>query len=148
MSARALDDVLSRLPDRLAVAHRGVDRLIVGPGGAFVLHPLEPGEGPREVVEHAHLLAETTRDRIADYLTWVPFIDWIIVNEEAVDGISVLPASLVGTTVMEGHSIPVPVADELHRHISLGRLAPLWHHGLPLAGEDLAHVMSQMRPLA
>ncbi len=145
--ARALDDVLSRLPERVAVAHRGVDRLIIGPGGAFVLHPLDDHEHPQIAAEHAQRLADATRDRFAQHLTWVPFVDWFIVGESLQDEIAVLPSSLVATTVLEGHSIPRSVAEIIRRHISLGQLAPLWHHGLPFNGEDLADVMSQMRPL-
>ena len=146
-SARVLDRALSRLPEHIAVAHRGPDRLMTGPGGAFVLHPLEPDELARDAVEHAHLLAQTTRDRIAGHLAWVPFVDWFVVDDGDRHEISVLPTSLVATTVLEGHAMPLSVADELRRYIALGGLNPLWHQGLPVAGDHLIEVTTQMHPL-
>ncbi len=146
-SARALDQALSRLPTGVGIAHRGWDRLITGTGGAFVLHPLEPHETPRLAVEHAHRLAEATRHRIAQHLAWVPFVDWFVVDDEPDHVIPVLPSTMVETTVLEGHAISESVVDELHRHIAMGRLTPLWHDGLPVTDNDMAEVMTHMRPL-
>ncbi len=146
-SARALDESLSRLPPDVGIAHRGWDRLVTGMGGAFVLHPLDPDETPREAVEHAHRLAEATRHRIAQHLAWVPFVDWFVVDDDPDHVIPVLPSTMVEATVLEGHAISRSIVDELHRHIAIGSLAPLWHDGLPVTDNDLAEVMTHMRPL-
>ncbi len=146
-SARALDEILSRLSGAVGIAHRGPDRLSIGPGGVFVLHPLESSESPRDAAEHAWLLAETTRDRIADHLTWVPFVDWLVIAEAYSAHIPSLPSGLVATTLLEGHAIPPTIANELRRSVSMGNLSPLWQPGLPPTS-NLALAVSQIGPLS
>jgi len=147
-SAHALDETLARLPGGVGLAHRGGDRFVTGPGGAFVLHPLEPHEALGDAVDHAHLLAQTTRDRIARHLNWVPFVDWFVVDDGDNYRIPVLPTSMVAAIVLKGHVIPPNVADELHHHIAAGGLAPLWLVGLPLVSNDLVEVATQLHPMS
>jgi hypothetical protein len=113
-----------------------------------VLHPLEPHEALGDAIDHAHLLAETTRDRIARHLNWVPFVDWFVVGDGDNYRTPVLPSSMVAAIVLEGHAIPPTVADELQHHIAAGGLAPLWLVGLPIVSDDLVEVATRTHPLS
>jgi len=147
-SAHALDEILSRLPKTVGVGHRGRDRLLISTGGVFVLRPIEQSDSITEAREDAQELAEVTRDRLADHVTWVPFVDRFLVADDPNAGLGVLPTGFIASTTLEGHAVEPQTAIDLCRLLELGHLAPLWHHGLPMMSESLGGAVANMRPLS
>lgn len=147
-SAHALDDVLARLPKSVGVGHRGRDRLVISTGGVFVLHPLEQSDSTSEAREDAQELAEVTRDRLADHVTWVPFVDRFLVADDPNAGLGVLPTGFIASTTLEGHAVEPQTATDLCRLLELGHLSPLWHHGLPMTSDTVNGVVAHIRPLS
>lgn len=136
-SAWCLDAALSRAAD-VEFAHAGQFRLMIATGGVFVLRPLEPGEAAMPASEEARRLATTTRDAIARHMAWVPFVDWFVVSDEYRTDCSVLPSSLVAPTALGRNSLDRETVGHLGALITDGRLAPLWHRGIPAPWEHLA----------
>lgn len=73
-----VDTVLAALPASCSIGSSGEARLVVGPTGAFVLVP--GGSDPLQSADRADRLAATTRTVLADHVSWVPFIDAIVVT--------------------------------------------------------------------
>jgi hypothetical protein len=123
-----IDEILARLPVAIVTGHHGDQRLVVSHGGVFVLDPAIPGS--RSTPGQAEKLAAVTRDRLADRLRWVPFVDWFLVTDDE-PSTSRLPCDLVETTVTEGHSIDEPTIRRIRALLDFGVLTPPWHPGLP-----------------
>lgn len=77
----ALDEVLASLPPLHVLARWGDARLVVGPAGAFVLVTAAdaPGNLARSA-EQLEALARATRESLCAHLTWVPFVDTLVVT--------------------------------------------------------------------
>ena len=133
-SARALDAGLSQLARQVTLAHSGKNRLMVGPGGMFVLRPLEAGDNAAEAIAEVEHLATETRERFARHMAWVPFVDWFVVGESRSD-CTVLPPDLLAATALERDAIEPDVVDELSSLVDAGELSPMWFKGVPAAWE-------------
>ena len=79
-----------------------------------------------------------TRDRIAQHVAWVPFIDWFVVSDETRTDCTVLPSDLIAMTAFERNALDAATVAELGALIDEGLLTPLWHRGIPAAWERLA----------
>lgn len=77
-----IDEVLASLPAEFVVASQHDTRLAVGPPGAFVLAsvptPIDDDELDQLIVR-AEAATAATRVILADHLSWVPFIDTLLV---------------------------------------------------------------------
>ncbi len=133
-SARALDAALSRLARQVTLAHSGKNRLMVGPGGMFVLRPVEADDNAAEAIAEVEFLATETRERFAQHLAWVPFVDWFVVGESRPD-CTVLPPDLLAATALERETIEPDVVAELAHLVDSGELSPMWFKGVPAAWE-------------
>lgn len=133
-SARALDAALSQLARGVTLAHSGKNRLMVGPGGVFVLRPLETDENAAEAIAEVEKLASATRERIAGHLAWVPFVDWFVVGDSRAD-CTVLPPDLLPATALERDAIELDTVAEIGQLIDEGYLSPMWFKGVPAAWE-------------
>jgi hypothetical protein len=135
-----LDAVLAGLPPDWAVAELGRDRLVAGPGGAFVLRPSsgEPHHDARRVVQ----LARATRTGLGDHLAWIPVVDALLVTRAPMDepvGATVVPVGLVAAVLLEAAQ---PLDEETLRRITglmvERRLVPEWIPAAPLPSTVLA----------
>lgn len=101
-----IDAMLAGLPPAYVLAHQDAARLVVGPYGAFVIHPADG-----DVAAAADRLTEltsTTRNALFDHLTWVPFVDAIVVtrttrprNHQA----TVVPLDLLADVLTQGREV-------------------------------------------
>ena len=108
-----MDAVLASLPPAYFVAGQDDARFVVGPGGAFVLLPTAttPSELHR-AADRLHELAMTTRDALCDHLTWVPFLDALLVITGEVPRsteVTVAPLDLVRVVLTEGPTMIQPL---------------------------------------
>jgi hypothetical protein len=133
-SARALDAALSQLARQVTLAHSGSNRLMIGPGGMFVLRPIEANDNAAIAISDIEVLANDTRERFAEHLAWVPFVDWFVVGETR-DGCTVLPPDLVAATALERDTIEPDVVADLTQILDRGDLSPMWFKGVPAAWE-------------
>lgn len=133
-NARALDSALSQLARRVTLAHSGKNRLMIGPGGIFVLRPIESGDNANQAILDLEHLATETRERLAQHLAWVPFVDWFVVGESRPD-CTVLPPDLVPATALERQAIEADVVEDLTQILDRGELSPMWFKGVPAAWE-------------
>ena len=124
-------------------AHHRDQRLVVSTGGVFVLDPADPGS--ITTAGRAERLAAETRDRLADRLRWVPFVDWFVVTEQDL-ATSHLPTDLVEATLLEGHSVDDTTVRRIHALLELGELSPPWSPGLPDPLEPEAFTRSGPAP--
>jgi hypothetical protein len=77
----ALDEVLASLPPLHVLARWDDARLVVGPAGAFVL--VTTAEAPAHLArsaERLEIMARSTRESLCAHLTWVPFVDTLVVT--------------------------------------------------------------------
>ncbi|CAN5693411.1 hypothetical protein BH24ACT3_BH24ACT3_07970 [soil metagenome] len=73
----AIDELLSSLPGPYVVAELDRYRLVAGPSGAFVL--TSDADDPCEPATSLLQMAAVTRRCLSDHLTWVPFLDPLLV---------------------------------------------------------------------
>lgn len=117
-----VDRVLARLRAGAVVAVAGEARLVASDAGAFVLLPADAE--PTRAGEQAARLAEATRHALADHLSWVPFVDAVVVvrpGEDAGGSVTAVPVDLLATVLVEG---PRQIADP-----TLARIAALVAQG-------------------
>ena len=136
-----MDAVLASLPAAYFVAGQGDARFVVGPGGAFVLLPTAtaPAEFHR-AADRLHDLAMSTRNALCDHLTWVPFLDALLVitgDPPRSTEVTVAPLDLVRDVLTEGptmiHSLTLTAIREAVRTSKLDG----WRVGL---GESNARI--------
>ncbi|MFQ5557969.1 MAG: hypothetical protein ACE5GB_10750 [Acidimicrobiales bacterium] len=129
-----LDRTLAALTGAALVGHRGSRRLVVSRAGVFVLDPALDGI-PIALASAARLAADT-RDLLTEHLTWVPFVDWLVVSDdgEGFEG-PVVPHDLVASTVLQGHAVDPGTVRRISALLESGALAPSWHADLPRAGD-------------
>ncbi len=106
----AIDAILDALPVDFCVACHGSLRLAVGPSGMFVLST-PPAQGPAEprALEVVRLAAQT-RGALADHLSWVPFVDAMLVTERGQQhvgspSLATVPIDLLRVTLVEGRTV-------------------------------------------
>ena len=80
-------------------------RVVVGPAGAFVL--ADGGDDPVATGDRVVSLTHSLRSILATQLTWVPFIDPIVVvdddwDDEAAGAATSVPADLLAPTILYG----------------------------------------------
>lgn len=130
-SLDGVDAVLADLPPAYAVASSGAARLVVGPPGAFVLVP--SGTDPSTAAERAGHLAATTRSALAEHVSWVPFIDAVVVVHDSPvhNGVATpVPLDLLPETLVEGPVVIEPsTVATIRLLLDEGRLTS-WRAGL------------------
>ena len=121
-SVDEVDRLLSRLDGRYQLATAEDLRMVIGPGGVFVVGmPGDDGDTSR-VAE----ASRRTRETIAQHLTYVPFVDAVVVDVTGTiphDEVSVVPPDLL-TTVFGGHSLSPEMVDLLVDHLYRDLLIP------------------------
>ena len=103
-----IDEALASLPGEFAVASNGEARLVAGLAGAFVMVGVGGDTGPTEAAFMVSQLAADTRSALADHLSWVPFIDTLLVSlslDQTRMAPSTVPLDMVHATVCEGRQV-------------------------------------------
>jgi hypothetical protein len=126
-----VDGVLAALRRGWSIASTDGARLVAGPTGAFVL--VAAGQEPEAAADLAAYLAATTRSALAEHVSWVPFIDAIVVTgggRGPKGPATPIPLDLLGEVLVQGPEmieaeVLAIVADLLDR----GELAG-WRTGL------------------
>jgi hypothetical protein len=129
-----LDQALVSLPSEYVISGRGEARFVIGPRGAFVLLPT--GTGDRDIADAAHHLQEltvSTRDALCRHLSWVPFLDGLLVAATAPPrhaGVTIAPVDLVRVVLTEGpEAIDLATLNAVRAAIRTGSLGP-WKMGV------------------
>lgn len=121
MLETSVDRVLGSLFDQRNIGSNGSARLAVGPTGLFVVMP--GIDDPMARI--ANDLAAATRESLAGYLSWIPFIDAVLVCDQIRAGYTtlatVVPLDLLARVLREGSQL---IDDTL-----LGSLLDLLHDG-------------------
>ena len=109
---RRLDEVLSSLPPLYVVARRDDARFVAGPSGAFVLLPHvevdRNGAGISAAAGRLDLLVQSTRSALCDHLSWIPFLDSLLVSEADVKGpapVTIVALDLLHDVLTEGPAV-------------------------------------------
>ena len=113
-----IDGLLAELSPFYTIASQGSARLVAGPTGVFVL--VLSGDDVERATELAARLAPATRAALADHLSWVPFVDAVVVigqdgrraphdaathsSTGASDAIAV-PVDMLGEVLVEGRAV-------------------------------------------
>lgn len=139
-TSHSIDEALASLPEAFAVASHGEARLVAGPAGAFVLLGVEGPAVPAEASFMLNHLAADIRSALADHLSWVPFIDTLLVRvagERDSRDPAVVPLDLLRDTVCEGRQVvddrALGVIRDLLRRGQLGE----WRVGLVPTGDRI-----------
>jgi hypothetical protein len=123
----AVDELLTSLAPDIVVAADGDARLVVAPVGAFVLAPT-PARGPAldAGARQVHELASGTRAALCRHLSWVPFLDALLVSSSPLvrrTDITVAPLDLLCDVLTEGPDVIDPTTvDDIRDAISAHRL--------------------------
>lgn len=109
---RRLDEVLASLPQLYVVAARDDARFVAGPSGAFVLLPhvevARNGSGINAAATRLDLLVQSTRTALCDHLSWIPFLDSLLVSESDVKGpapVTIVALDLLHDVLTEGPAV-------------------------------------------
>jgi hypothetical protein len=105
----AVDAVVQALPERYLVGGCDDARFVIGPTGAFVLLPgTSPVRALTRDADRLHRLTEVTRDALCDHLTWVPFLDALVVTAGDLvrsAEVTVAPLDLLNVVLTEGPEV-------------------------------------------
>jgi hypothetical protein len=114
--ADPIDRLLADLSSVYTTASQGAARFVAGPSGVFVL--VSGGDDLGQAAERAARLAAVTRTALADHLSWVPFVDAVVVtaagahrrpagpaNEEITVHATAVPLDLLGEVLVEGRAV-------------------------------------------
>ena len=105
----AVDAVVQALPAAYLVGGQDDARFVIGPTGAFVLLPgTSPVRALARDADRLHRLAEVTRDALCDHLTWVPFLDALVVTAGDLvrsTEVTVAPLDLLNVVLTEGPEV-------------------------------------------
>jgi hypothetical protein len=109
---RRLDEVLSSLPPLYVVAAGDDARFVAGPSGAFVLLPhldtSRNGAGISAAASRLDLLVQSTRTALCDHLSWIPFLDSLLVSEADIRGpapVTIVALDLLHDVLTEGPAV-------------------------------------------
>jgi hypothetical protein len=131
ISAELIDRLLAGLPATHTVASQDAARLVVGPCGATVV--LLGERDVPDAADRAARLAAATRTALADHVAWVPFVDAVVVTDDAdrsATAATVVPPDLLGEVLVEGPEvIDPPALDVIVDLLDTDGLAP-WRVGL------------------
>jgi hypothetical protein len=140
--SREIDEALASLPGEFAVGSLDEARLVAGPAGAFVLTGF-PGTDatPEAAGATINRLAADIRASLADHLSWVPFVDTLVVTvgkpPATTGSVAVVPVDLLHDTMVEGRAVvderALRVIRDLLRRGQLGG----WRVGLVPVGERI-----------
>lgn len=132
-SVEHVDGLLADLSSSYTVGSQGSARLVAGPTGVFVV--VIGGDDVGWAAELAARLAPATRSTLADHLSWVPFVDAVVVTDTggrrgaaveppATEGATAVPVDLLGEVLVEGRAVVelsvLDVIDDLLRADALG----------------------------
>jgi hypothetical protein len=96
---RRMDDILSTLPPQF----------VVGPSGAFVLLPHRgAGSAVNGAATRLDLLVQATRSALCDHLSWIPFLDSLLVSVVDVRGpapVTIVALDLLHDVLTEGPAV-------------------------------------------
>ena len=124
-----LDDALSQLPAHFVIGQLDDARLVVGPTGCTVLLAQASGPAPEHTSSE---LAQQTRLSLADHLSWVPFVDALVVTAEGnIGSIVSVELDLLVDLLTDGPTIlDDATAQRLAELVGQRRLKPAWqlHH--------------------
>jgi hypothetical protein len=130
-SAEQIDRLLAGLPPTHTVASQESARLVVGPCGATVI--LLGERNVPDAADRAARLAAATRTALADHVSWVPFVDAVVVTDDvdrSPTSATVVPPDLLGEVLVEGPEvIDPPALDVIVDLLDTNGLAP-WRVGL------------------
>jgi hypothetical protein len=105
----AVDTVVQALPGTYLVGGQDDARFVIGPTGAFVLLPgSSPVRGLTGDAIRLRRLAEVTRNALCDHLTWVPFLDTLVVTAGDLvrsAEVTVAPLDLLNVVLTEGPEV-------------------------------------------
>ena len=133
--AADLDAVLRALPGEFAVASQAAHRLVVGRPGAFVLcaHAEVAATAVEPLAARIARLATSTRVVLADHLSWVPFIDAVVVTPPGAPGrgpVTMAPLDLVAELLTAGpDTIAAGALDAIRGLLRENRLG-VWRAGI------------------
>src|SRR5215203_1949833 len=113
-SVEHFDGVLADLSPMYTIASQGSARLVAGPTGVFVL--VFGGDDIGWATELAARLAPATRATLADHLSWVPFVDAVVVTAQderrsadddlpAPGPATAVPIDMLGEVLVEGRAV-------------------------------------------
>lgn len=141
---RRLDEVLSSLPPLYVVARRGDARFAAGPCGAFVLLPhvevARNGAGIVAAAARLDALVQATRTALCDHLTWIPFLDSLLVSETDVKGpapVTIVALDLLHDVLTEGPAVIDDASLVAIRDAVRGERLERWSVG---SGADAARI--------
>jgi hypothetical protein len=104
-----IDGILATLPPAYLVAAQDDARFVVGPTGAFLLLPAgREHTAVAAAADQLVALVNKTRNALCDHLTWVPFLDALLVTDaEPPRGadVTVAPLDLVHDVLTEGPTV-------------------------------------------
>lgn len=130
----ALDRLLDDLPGEYCVACHDVLRLAIGPTGVFVLSLESARPDLDGIVTQLLATAARTRDALADHLSFVPFVDALLVldrHDSSHLPVTGVPLDLLRATLVEGRrAVPDRQLDAARQLLRDDRLRP-WAFCLP-----------------
>jgi hypothetical protein len=141
-----IDGLLAELSPMYTIASQGAARFIAGPSGVFVL--VIGGDDVDRAAERAGRLAAATRAALADHLSWVPFVDAVVVTApddhrlhdvaQGVTGVApatAVPLDMLAEVLVEGRAVIEFAALGLIDELLHGEALAPWRVGL-VTGAD------------
>lgn len=133
-----IDAILAELPAAFVLARQASARLVVGPCGAFVIHPADGDVAG--AADHLTRLTSVTRNALFDHLTWVPFVDAIVVTRTSRPRnhlATVVPLDLLGDVLTQGREVvDAGTLNAIRDAVRTGRLDG-WRVGSGSAGDRI-----------
>ena len=122
-SIEALDHALEALGADHELGAAGSLRLVIGPGGVFVVGL---AAGNPEVGHEVAVASRSTRDTLADHLSYPPFVDAVVIDDDNVvshDEANIVPSDLL-EAAFGGHCLGEDVVALLTKQLQRGALEP------------------------
>lgn len=139
-----IDSLLADLAPMYTIGSHGTARLVAGPTGVFVV--VSGGDDVGWAAELAARLAPATRSSLADHLSWVPFVDAVVVtapngrrpaetDPPGPEGATAVPIDLLAEVLIEGRAVvELSVLGQIDDLLRTAELSP-WRVGID-AGAD------------
>lgn len=120
-------------------ADMGDAHFVAGSSGIFVL-ALADGDVPK-TARKLIALARVTRSRLADHLTWVPFVDSFVVTAQAGSDhaeATVVPIDMLLEIICEGPpTVDRATLDRIARMVETGDTLPIWSGDLRIDDDSM-----------
>lgn len=132
-SIEEMDRELRTLGSAHALAAAGNLRLVIGPGGVFVVGLATGNAG---IGHEVAVASRSTRDVLADHLPYAPFVEAVVIDDDEIvshDEANIVPSDLL-VAAFGGHCLAPEMIALLVKQLRSGALSP-WH---PLDADDLA----------